>query len=73
MPIVIFKGWNPGLNTIALIKQVRDHTRLGLKDAFDLVDRFVEGEQISIDLPTEEAAESLATAATSSGAIVAVR
>jgi ribosomal protein L7/L12 len=44
MTRVALTGWVPGLNKVALIKLVRTHADLGLRDAKHLVDDLLAGE-----------------------------
>ena len=72
MPRVIITGWKPGLATISLTKLLRAEAGLSLKAAKESVDRCLEGERVSIPMPTDEAAERLAQQASDLGAVVEI-
>lgn len=49
---VVLRKWRPGLETIKLILLVRKHAQTSLKQAKELVERFVCGDSITLSLPT---------------------
>ncbi len=72
MSQVMLVGWRPGLRGVSLIKLLQSEAGLSLKAAKQSVDRCLEGERVSIPMPTEEAAERLAQQASDLGAVVEV-
>ena len=72
MPQVMLVGWKPGLRGVSLIKLLQAEAGLSLKAAKESVDRCLEGERVSISMPTEEAAEKLAQQASDLGAVVEI-
>jgi hypothetical protein len=69
MAKVIFSGWNPPLNTVCLIKMIREQARIPLNEALSLVNRVLNGETVVVDLADDIIAYHLAEEANKLGAI----
>jgi hypothetical protein len=72
MPTVVLTGWRPGLQKIALDKLLHYKYGLSLKDAFDSVNRCMDGERVPIYVNSLQEAENLAREATELGALVEI-
>lgn len=73
MPRVVLKGWEPGLDKVALTKALRHRTGMSLAEAHAHVGRLLAGEEVSLGLVDPDAAAHLAAEASKVGAAVEVR
>jgi hypothetical protein len=69
MARVVIKGWETGLNKVALNRLLRQHAGLGLGDAKAVVDRVLGGQVVTVECPDPAMASELCRAASSVGAI----
>ena len=60
---VTLKGWSPGLRKVALDKLLRDRASLSLSDAHASVNRLLDGETLTLAMPSASAASELAAEA----------
>ena len=74
MPRVLLVGWKPGLaKKVSLTRLIMDCTGLALQDAKGCTDHLLDGDVVTLDLPTFEAAERLAVEASENGAVVEIQ
>src|SRR5687768_10785943 len=59
LPRVLLTGWQPPVQKIPLVKTLRAHAGLSLSEATNAVDRCLRGEQVSLVMPSQLAAEAL--------------
>lgn len=72
MATVRLIGRKPGLLGIPLTRLIQREAGLTLKPAFERMNRFWEGEVVTIDFPTVEAAERFVREADAIGAIAEI-
>lgn len=54
-----FVKWRKGLNSIELIKRVMERGQIPLKEAHELISKFLEGEAVEVDIGRSEDAVRL--------------
>lgn len=62
MPRVTLKRWKAGLDKITLTKILQEKADLTLTSAKECVDRFLAGEEVTLQLPTSQEAANLGEA-----------
>ncbi len=75
MPKLHITDWQPrlqGLQKVPAVKVLVNSTPYGLREAKDCVDAVMEGQQATIDMDDEDAAEALAVKLQQMGATVYV-
>lgn len=69
---VVFRGYQPTIRVIEVIKIVRKYTGLGLYDAKTLVERGLQGEPVPLGVLDQDLAHTMAEEVSQQGAIVEV-
>jgi hypothetical protein len=70
MKTVVLKGWNVGLNKVALNKLLRLHAGMSLSEAKASVDDILEGKHVSLNFDSEDQLASFCNQAISIGVIL---
>lgn len=70
---VVLTGWEIGLQKVNLTKLLRSEAGLSLREAKTTVDDFLAGNQVTIPMTSEVAAEELVRKAAALGALGQVR
>ena len=73
MPYLVLTTFRPGLQKISLTRAIQAHAGLSLSAAKACTDRYLDGEEVVIEVPSRASAETLREAVLRVGAVAEIR